>query len=260
MTVAASPGGKSGGKGGGDGMAAPRGGGGTRPYTTGIPDRSNIASTIFDRNMSMMRPDMERSQSRLLTNLQARGIPIGSEAFNDAYGDQVTRTQETISRLAQDADMAAGAEQSREFGLNLTGRQQSLSELAALMGGGYAPPSSAPSGAAAGVNYGGMVGDKYRADMAQWQSDRDASMATAGTLGSLASGLFKMSDRRLKRDIRLIGQRGGLNLYEYRYIWDASGTIRRGFMAQEVLLSVPQAVAGIGRWLALDYSKLPEVE
>ena len=37
------------------------------------------------------------------------------------------------------------------------------------------------------------------------------------------------------------------------------GTVRRGYMAQEVLRVLPRAVVRCGRWLALDYSQLPEV-
>jgi hypothetical protein len=48
-------------------------------------------------------------------------------------------------------------------------------------------------------------------------------------------------------------------VYEYRYVWDAPGTLRRGYMAQDVAKVVPEAVLRVGKWLALDYSKLPEV-
>jgi len=73
--------------------------------------------------------------------------------------------------------------------------------------------------------------------------------------------MLMKSDRRLKRDVRKVGRRAGMNVYEYRYLCDPAGTIRRGFMAQEVLNVVPQAV----RWmtdgfLALDYAQLPEVQ
>lgn len=223
-------------------------------------DRGTVAKSIFDRNLSMMMPGIEKSNSRLLTNLQARGIPIGGEAFNDAYGEQQRQTQDTMSRLAMDANIAGGQEQSRLFSLDQASRQGAISELVAAMGGGYNPPSSVPSGNAAGVNYSGLVGQKYQADLAQHNSNQQSRAQTAGALGSLGGAMLMKSDRRLKRDIRRVGRVAGLNLYEYRYAWDRPGTVRRGFMAQEVLNRFPEAARRIaGGYLALDYAQLPEV-
>lgn len=177
-----------------------------RDTITGMPDaprvqdRGDIAQTIFDRSFAMMMPAIEKGNTRLLTNLQARGIPIGGEAFNEAYGEQQTRTQDTISRLAMDADMAAGQEQSRLFGLDSASRQGAIAELVAAMGGGYNPPSATPSGAAAGVNYSGLVGDKYRNDMAAYESQQAQRSSTMSTLGGLGGALLMKSSRDWKND------------------------------------------------------------
>lgn len=190
-----------------------------------VQDRGNIAQTIFDRSFAMMMPAIEKGNTRLLNNLQARGIPIGSKAFNDAYGEQQTRTQDTISRLAMDADVAAGQEQSRLFGLDdaaarfdlanfatagqeqsrlfgldATSRQNSIAELVAAMGGNYNPPSATPSGSAAGVDYSGLVGQKYQGDMAQWQNAQNQRSSTMSTLGGLGGALLMKSSRDLKED------------------------------------------------------------
>jgi hypothetical protein len=234
---------------------------------TGMPDapraqdRGSVAKSIYDRTLSMIMPGIEKANSRLLTNLQARGIPVGAEAFNDAYGEQQRQTQDTLSRLAMDADIAGGQEQSRLFSLDQASRQGAIAELVAAMGGGYNPPSATPSGNAAGVNYSGAVGQKYQADLAQYNSNQQAKAQTFGALGSLGGAMLMKSDRRLKRDIRRVGRRGGLNLYEYRYLCDPVGTVRRGYMAQEVLSVLPQAVRRIaGGFFAIDYSQLPEVK
>lgn len=240
------------------------------PGAPRVGDRGEVAQTIFDRTMSMMQPTIDRGNSRLLTNLQARGIPVGSDAFNEAYGDQVRQTQDTISRLAMDSDMAAGGEQSRQFGLDSAARQGAMSEIIAAMGGGYNPPSNVPSGNVAQSNLSGLIGQQYQAQMAQYTAQQQQQMAqqqmaaqqkasNMSALGGLAGGLLMKSDRRIKRDIRAVGKRGGLTVYEYRYIWDRKGKVRRGYMAQEVVRIFPHAVSRMGRWFALDYSQLPEV-
>jgi hypothetical protein len=75
-----------------------------------------------------------------------------------------------------------------------------------------------------------------------------------------ASGIFTISDRRMKRNIRQIGEfklsgrRGSLPLYQYRYAGERWPRI--GLMAQDVRRAVPEAVRAIGARgvLAVDHS------
>jgi hypothetical protein len=53
---------------------------------------------------------------------------------------------------------------------------------------------------------------------------------------------FGTSDMRLKADIEPIGERNGHNWYRFRYVWDDSGTVHEGVMAQEVMQTRPDAV------------------
>lgn len=167
---------------------------------TGMPDaprktdRSDVAQDLFDRTFSLMAPGIDKANERLLTNLQARGLPVGSEAFNESYGEQLTRTQDTVARLAMDANLAAGQEQSREFGLDQAERSGAISELVAAMGGGYNPPNSVPSGNAAGVNYSGLVGQQHQSDLAQYQAQQQQKMATASSIGTLGAALIKSTE------------------------------------------------------------------
>jgi hypothetical protein len=170
------------------------------PDQARVGDRGDIAKTIFNRNFSMMAPAIQKSNSSLIKNLQARGLPVGGEAFNDAYGEQQQRTQDTVSRMAMDADIAGGQEQSRLYGLEANQRGTALSEIAAVMGGGYNPPSAVPSGNAAGVGYSSMVNDNYKAEMGQYQQKQEQKMGIASALGSAAS-LFAKCTREAK-DVR----------------------------------------------------------
>lgn len=232
---------------------------GGMPDAARVKDRGTVAQSMFDRNFSLMKPGIDKANEKLLTNLQARGLPVGGEAFNEAYGAQQRETQDTISRLAQDADINAGNEQSRQFGLDSSARGNAISELVAAMGGGYNPPSGLPSNNAPGVNYSGLVGEKYKADQANWQSQQQAKAQTAGALGSIGGALLMKSDRRLKADVRRIGQRGRLPIYTYRYLWDDAKVVRVGHMAQEVMNFHPEAVVLQNGFFAVDYAQLPEV-
>lgn len=161
------------------------------PDAPRVQDRGDVAFDIFNRNMSMLQPQMDRQEERLMTSLQARGMPVGSEAFNDAYGEQVQQTQDTMSRLAMDSNIQAGQEQSRLFGLEQAARAGAISELVAAAGGQYNPPNAMPSGSAPTINYSSLVNQQYQAEMNAYQMQQQQRMQTASALGSLGGALIK---------------------------------------------------------------------
>ena len=163
------------------------------PDAARVQDRGTVAQDIFDRNFSLMAPAIDRANSRLISNLQARGLPVGGDAFNEAYGNQQAQTQDTISRLAQDANVAAGQEQSRQFALDSAARQGAISELVAAMGGGYNPPSNTPSGSAPSVNYSGLVEQNYANQVNAYNQAQSNKIGAASTVGSLGAMLLKCS-------------------------------------------------------------------
>lgn len=161
------------------------------PDAARVQDRGDVGQDIFDRAFSMMAPGIEMSNRRLIKNLQARGLPVGGEAFNEAYGEQQRQTQDTIARLAMDADIAAGQEQSRLYGLDAAERGNALNEILGALSGNYNPPTNMPSGSATPINYSGMVSDQYNAQMQQYQAKQQQAASTAGAIGSLGAALIK---------------------------------------------------------------------
>ena len=78
-------------------------------------------------------------------------------------------------------------------------------------------------------------------------------------LGGIVGGVLSIfSDARLKTDIQPVGcDASGRQWYDYRYVWDAPATVRRGVLAQEILQSDPDAVTvrPLG-FLMVNYGKL----
>ena len=66
-----------------------------------------------------------------------------------------------------------------------------------------------------------------------------------------ASGILLISDRRMKENIEQIGSVGQAPLYKFNYIGSPIQQI--GFMAQDLLRIVPQAVVDLGPCLAVNY-------
>lgn len=83
------------------------------------------------------------------------------------------------------------------------------------------------------------------------------ALKSAGKLPT-SSPLYFSSDRRLKKNIRPIGEMNGHKFYAFEYVW--GGPVMIGVMAQEVMKYLPEAVSWAGRWLQVDYSKLGIIE
>ena len=63
--------------------------------------------------------------------------------------------------------------------------------------------------------------------------------------------IFCWSDRRLKKNIKKIGDFNGLNLYKYNYLW--SDKEYEGFMADEVIKVMPEAVMKYKNYMGVNY-------
>lgn len=91
-------------------------------------DRNSFQQSMFDRGMSMLRPEFDaqtRSTQQMLAN---RGLPITGEAYTGEM-DRLGRSQnEQMARLAADAMAAGAAEQSRLYGLGTDARQRAIAE------------------------------------------------------------------------------------------------------------------------------------
>ena len=93
--------------------------------------RSNIEKTLFDRQLGLLQPEFTRQSQELQQNLADRGIPITSQAYNDAIGRLQTQQGEERQRLAQQATLAAGQEADRIVNQARGIRSQEFGERAA---------------------------------------------------------------------------------------------------------------------------------
>lgn len=91
-------------------------------------DRDSYARAMFDRGMSMVRPEFEAQQRSTQQMLANRGLPITGEAYNTEM-DRMNRAQnDQIARMANDAVMAGAQEQSRMYGLGTDARARAIGE------------------------------------------------------------------------------------------------------------------------------------
>lgn len=71
-----------------------------------------------------------------------------------------------------------------------------------------------------------------------------------------ASGIFQLSDRRAKSNVRKLTELGPLALYSYNYRGSEQRQV--GFMAQEVAEVIPAAVGRLGNYWAVNYPRVLE--
>src|SRR5690606_8629419 len=169
-----------------------------------------------------------------------------------AWDSEMNRlTQGNSDQLNQLALTGRG----QAFSEALAQRNQPLNEIIGLMSGSQIQnPNSTfaqtPQSQVAGVDYSGLVQNKYNQEVSAYN-------AKVGALGGLFGGLastVKWSDARLKTNISRIGATaGGVPLYSYNYVW--GGPTQIGVMAQEAPREAVIVDEASG-YMAVDYSKV----
>lgn len=191
----------------------------------------------YDLGAQRLDPRFKQEQEALRSQLIASGIRPGSEAYDQQMSQFGQTKTDAYNNLA-----LTGRQQG--FQEALTQRNQPINEISALMSGSQVSMpqfASTPQTSVAGVDYSGLVSDKYKADSA-------SSAAKMGGLFGLLSAPFSLgnikSDRRAKKDIRQISNlRNGLPWYEFRYLDDPDNApVRQGVMSDDVRIVMPRAV------------------
>jgi hypothetical protein len=214
--------------------------------------RDQILSSMLQRQ----QPMMDRDRMALETQMANQGIAPGSQAWQRGM-DDYSRAQ-TDMRLAM--DQRAGDEMARMYGMQTNARDRAmnemvqqrqipLNELAAMLSGGQVQgPSFVPSPQVQmqpadimGATY-GSYNAQQNAYNQQMQNQRANTQGLYGLLGAGAqAGAFAFSDRRLKRDVRRVGELpSGLPVYRFRYLWSDDESV--GVMADDVRNVAPHAV------------------
>jgi hypothetical protein len=207
-----------------------------------------VSKALYDRNLARINPQLEEARKGIELNLSERGIPIGSEIQQNEMNRFDRTRNDALTGLAQDATLAGGQEYDRQLANALTIRAQPFNEISAFLQGAPAMNQpqfqGTPAFQQAAPDIAGLINSNYQNQLAASNSRNSALSSGLFGLGSAAIGL---SDRRMKMNVRRIGQLdNGLPVYGFRYI-DGIGPYQIGVMAQEVEDIVPEAVIKIGK-------------
>jgi hypothetical protein len=166
------------------------------------------------------------ARGQLFGENQAQGA-FGNQAANQIFNQQLTGANfQNTARQQQIAEEM----QRRGFSLN---------EINAIISGQQVATPNMPqfnaANASQATNYSGAAKDQGQYNLDMFNAQQSGLSGTLSGLGSLAGGAAGMammfSDRRLKRNIKLIGSWRGHKVYSFNYIW---GPAAIGVMADEV--------------------------
>jgi hypothetical protein len=195
---------------------------------------------------SRLDPMWTQRQGALENQLLNQGITRGSEAWSNAMRDFDSGRNDAY----QQAILAGINTMPQTQAMATALRNQPLNELNAIRGGsqvtdpsfGTTPQQATTQGpdllGAAQAAYGGNL-NAYNAKVGQQNQNISTAALATYLLGPYAgAAALAFSDRRLKSNIRLLGNNGRHNWYEYTIF----GRREIGVMAQEVLQIKPNAI------------------
>lgn len=208
-------------------------------------NNSDAEQWAYDLASPRILQQQQKNEAALRSQLTASGIRPGNAQWDSEMARLTNANTDQLNQLALTG-------RSQAFNEALAQRNQPLNEIIGLMSGTQIQNPNAtfaqtPQSQVAGVDYSGLVQNKYNADM-------QAYSAKTGALGGLFGGIASIfSDERLKTNIKRIGATDeGQPIYSYNYIW--GGPTQVGVMAQE---SPADAVSvHDSGYLMVDYSRV----
>ena len=91
--------------------------------------RNSVEDALYARAVARLNPRFQQSEDQLASSLAAQGITQGSEAYNREMQNFNNAKNDAYSSAMNDAIAAGGTELQRQFGMDMTARQQQANEI-----------------------------------------------------------------------------------------------------------------------------------
>lgn len=221
----------------------------TFSYDTG--EHETWAMNLYDQQNS----DKNAQDSEALrTRLSNQGIQAGSEAYDREMKSLYDSTGSSRNNFLLNSYQTG-------FQSAQASRNQPINEITALMSGSQVSQpnfTATPSYNIATTDTAGIINNSYNQQMGAYQSQQAQQNAILGGLFGMGSSAIMASDKRVKKNIKPVGELKGHKLYEYDYKGKfADGKKHIGVMAQEVEKKQPGAVLrGSDGFRRVDYGAL----
>ncbi len=173
---------------------------------------------------------------------------LADSTYQNQFSNALTNQQNQYNRLFDITNLGANA----AAGLGGIGQKTGENLANTAIGAGKAQAGSQIAGAntlgssitSAGNSLAGGLYGQQAPDL----------FATGGFNPEAYGNGLPWSDKILKENIIYLGEENNYPVYEFNYIWSPVRFI--GVMAQDILSILPEAVHKVGKYFAVDYSKL----
>lgn len=215
----------------------------------------NPGQTAQDAIMARLNPQFNTQEEATRTRLYNAGVRPGSEAWDNEMKNFNQSRNDAYSQAALQG-----------IGLDFQNRNQALTEQSIPLNLINAYESGSQAQMPQFQNYSqqaqGVAPDLMGAGQASYNGQMQGYNANQAANAGFTNGLFSlgamalMSDRRLKRNIKRIGEyKNGVPKYSFEYLW---GDTAIGAMADEVEKVIPEAVGRMGKFKTVNYAMLGE--
>jgi hypothetical protein len=211
-----------------------------QPFKLG---NEEVEARINELGSKRLDPRFAEGEDQLRTRLMNQGLQPGTPAWEAEMRSFGETKNDAYNQLLLTGRKQAGDEL-------LTERNQGMNEMLALLSGTQVQNPNyvgTPQPGVSGVDYAGLVQNKYQAEQEAYNAKLSGLMSLAGTVagGWMRGGMPMPSDRRIKDGAVRIGTAdNGLPIWLFRYKGSSQWQI--GFMADEVRQVRPEAVVDIG--------------
>lgn len=233
------------------------------PGVTGGADARQAAEdSIYNRSTSRLDPQWQQAEEQKMAQLVAQGLRPGDKAYDQEMENMQRAKTDAYGRATDSAIIGGGQEASRQYGMESNERNRqlaetmqqrgfSLNEINALISGQQVGMPNMPTfnQAAAGNNFMEAASAQDSSDMNRFSAEQ-AGINSAMSGAGMAGGMM-MSDRRLKRNIKRIGDVMGYPWYSFTYIW---GEDSQGVMSDEI--NQDAVVVTPSGFDAVDYARI----
>lgn len=208
----------------------------------------------YNKAIGLNEETWANDRKAMETSLINRGIPVGSDAYNQQMNNFDNNVNTARTQAADNAVLTGQNVFNSNF-QNQFNQAQLQNSIPGLTYGNYAnlassinSPSSYNLATDKAAIKQGNATLKQNNNNAMW----GALSGLAGSGASLA-GMALLSDRRAKEDVEKVGKTfKGLPIYTYKYKGD--NTTHMGVMAQEAKKKFPKSVKQGGKYMMVDYS------
>lgn len=200
----------------------------------------DVSDQAYGAQTARLDPQWQQNQQQFDAKMSDQGIPVGSEAYDNANREFQQSKNDAYSQARLTSDQLMP----QTFQIANAAYSQPLNTLNAIRSGAQVQnPQFSPNGAGANILGATQAQGQYAQGI--YGSDVAATNAAnqqTGQMAALAAMMMMGSDRRLKEEIRRVGQLpSGIPLYTFRYKGEPQYHL--GVMADEVLPVIPEAVA-----------------